>query len=138
MEPYCLNRSLLFSTDDAALRGFAVRHVRYWESDEFRGMKLIQIFLPRYDNGGRRIAKGLFATERQRLVERFGGMTAHVRAPAIGLWKDGPVTKRDEIVIYEVIARRVDRKWWMSYRRRLQKRFRQKQILVRIQDIKIL
>jgi hypothetical protein len=101
-------------------------------------MKLVQIFLPRYDNEGKRILPGVFAQERLRLVERFGGMTAHTQAPAIGLWKDGSKTKRDDIVIFEVMVRRVDRKWWMDYRHKLQKRFRQKEVLVRAQDVKTL
>jgi hypothetical protein len=101
-------------------------------------MKLVQIFLPRYDNHGRRFPAALYARERDRLVERFGGMTAHTQAPAVGLWKDGPKTTRDQIVIFEVMVPRVDRKWWMDYRYRLQKRFKQKELLVRFQDVKVL
>jgi hypothetical protein len=101
-------------------------------------MKLVQIFLPRYDNGGRRLAATLFARERERLIERYGGLTAYTRAPAVGLWKDGPKTKRDEIVIFEVMIRSVDRKWWTDYRNKLRKRFRQKEVLIRIQDVKLL
>jgi len=101
-------------------------------------MKLVQIFLPRYDNGGRRLAAALFARERERLIERYGGLTAYTRAPAVGLWKDGPTIKRDEIVIFEVMIRSVDRKWWSDYRNKLRKRFRQKEVLIRIQDVKLL
>jgi hypothetical protein len=101
-------------------------------------MKLVQIFLPRYDNRGRRFSAALYARERDCLVERFGGLTAHVQAPAVGLWMDGPKTKRDELIIFEVMVPRVDRKWWMEYRYKLQKRFKQKQLLVRFQDVKVL
>jgi hypothetical protein len=101
-------------------------------------MKLVQIYLPRYDNVGRRFPASAYARERQRLVERFGGMTAYTQAPAIGLWKDGPKAKRDELIIFEVLIRRVDRKWWTAYRFKLQKRFRQKKLLVRSQDVRML
>ena len=101
-------------------------------------MKLVQIYLPRYDNAGRRFPAAAYSRERQRLVERFGGMTAYTQAPAVGLWKDGPKTKRDELIIFEVLIRRVDRKWWMDYRYKLQKRFTQKDLLVRFQDVRVL
>jgi hypothetical protein len=101
-------------------------------------MKLVQIFLPLYDNNGRRLPKALYSRERERLVERFGGLTAHTRSPAQGLWRTGERVKRDDLVIFEVMIRRVDRKWWMEYRYRLEKRFKQKELLVRVQDVKVL
>jgi hypothetical protein len=84
------------------------------------------------------LPKGLFSRERDLLVERFGGLTAHVQAPATGLWRTGQRVKRDDLVIFEVMIRRVDRKWWMDYRYRLEKRFKQKALLVRVQDVKVL
>lgn len=101
-------------------------------------MKLVQIFLPLYDKNGRRFPAALYALERERLVERFGGLTAHMRSPAHGLWKDGTRTKRDDIIIFEVMVRRVDRKWWSAHRHNLQKRFKQKDLLVRAQDVRLL
>jgi hypothetical protein len=101
-------------------------------------LKLIQIFLPRYDNNGRRLAAALYARERERLVERFGGLTAFTQNRAHGLWKENGRTHRDAIIIFEVMIRRVDRKWWTLYRYRLQKRFRQKELLVRVQEVKVL
>jgi hypothetical protein len=101
-------------------------------------MKLVQIFLPLYDNNGRRLPKALYSRQRDRLVERFGGLTAHTRSPAQGLWRTGERVKRDDLVIFEVMIRRVDRKWWMEYRYRLEKRFKQKELLVRVQDVKVL
>jgi hypothetical protein len=100
-------------------------------------MKLVQIFLPLYANNGRRFPAAMYTRERNRLVERFGGLTAHMRSPAHGLWKNGSRTQRDDLVIFEVMIRRVDRKWWSEYRHRLQERFKQKDLLVRVQDIKV-
>jgi hypothetical protein len=101
-------------------------------------LKLVQIFLPLYDNAGKRLPKALYSRERDRLVERYGGLTAHMQSPAQGLWKTGQRVKRDDLVIFEVMIRRVDRKWWMEYRHRLEKRFKQKTLLVRVQDVKVL
>ena len=101
-------------------------------------MKLVQIFLPLYDNNGRKFPAQMYATERQHLVDRFGGVTAYMRSPAKGLWRDGGKTQRDDMVILEVMVRRVDRKWWGEHRHRLQKRFKQKELVVRAQDMKLL
>lgn len=101
-------------------------------------MRLVQLFLPLYDNVGKRFPAIFYSRERERLVERFGGMTAHMQAPVKGLWKTESKTKRDDLVIFEVMVRKVDRKWWSHYRHQLQKRFRQKELLVRCQDVKVL
>lgn len=101
-------------------------------------LKLIQIFLPLYDKSGRKFPVGLYARERERLAERFGGLTAYTQNRAHGLWKDKGRIKRDDIIIFEVLLPRVDRRWWTEYRSRLEKRFRQKELLVRVQDAKVL
>ena len=70
---------------------------------------------------------------------RLGGLTAHARAPAEGLWKeDSSATSKDEIVIYEVMAEGLDAKWWSKYRERLEKRFKQEKVIVRAQEIRLL
>jgi len=48
-------------------------------------LKLVQIFLPLYDSAGKRLSKALYSRERDRLVERYGGLTAHMQSPAQGL-----------------------------------------------------
>jgi hypothetical protein len=94
-------------------------------------MYLVEIFLPLYDNRGRRFPAALYQAERERLVERFGGMTAHSQSPVKGLWQDKGRTKRDELVIFEVMAPKLERRWWRSHRRQLEKIFKQKELLVR-------
>ena len=61
-----------------------------------------------------------------------------MRSPAKGLWKDEGKTRRDDMVILEVMVRRVDRKWWNDHRHKLQRRFEQKELVVRSQDMKLL
>lgn len=101
-------------------------------------MKLVQMFLPLYDNNGRRFPAKAYSTERDLLVERFGGVTAYMRSPARGLWKDEGKKKRDDMVILEVMVRRTDRQWWNNYRHKLERRFKQKELVVRSQDMKLL
>ena len=48
-------------------------------------MYLIQILLPLNDNQGRPVARELFRDVGSELTGRFGGLTAHTRAPAEGL-----------------------------------------------------
>jgi hypothetical protein len=97
-------------------------------------MYLIQILLPLYDNAGRLIPQKSFTDTAHELTARFGGLTAYTRAPAEGLWqKRGKRTARDDIVIYEVMSGRLARKWWRSYRGRLETRFKQKRIVIRAQ-----
>ncbi len=97
-------------------------------------MKLIEIFLPLTDNAGRKLRTELFAQTRREVIERFGGLTAYSRSPARGFWKDKGETARDEIVVFEVMAQRLERGWWRDYRRALEKRFRQEEIVVRVLD----
>ena len=97
-----------------------------------RGAHLVQILLPLYDNHGRRFARGRFDRVRGELAEAFGGITAYRRAPAEGLWKQkGGDIKRDDVVIFEVMAELLDRAWWTRYRKELERRFRQDEVVIR-------
>ncbi|GIZ50599.1 hypothetical protein [Noviherbaspirillum aridicola] len=102
-------------------------------------MYLIQLFLPLYDNDGVRLSASLHAGTRDELVARFGGLTAYSRAPADGVWQeDERHTVRDELVIYEVMSDGLDTGWWRHYREVLEQRFRQQQIVIRAQEIRML
>ena len=102
-------------------------------------MHLIHILLPLNDNKGKPLPKKLFRTVADELTETFGGLTAHTRAPAQGLWKEGAEgTEKDEIVIYEVMAEGLDEAWWARYRKKLERRFKQEKVVVRAQEIRVL
>lgn len=102
-------------------------------------MYLIQLFLPLYDNDGIQIAHALFRQVRDELVERFGGLTAHSRAPVSGLWQEAEgETVRDDLVVYEVMAGAIDETWWRTYRQTLEQQFRQESIVIRAQPIRLL
>ena len=100
---------------------------------------LVQILLPIFSNEGVRFGAELFDTTRAELTEQFRGITAHMRAPAHGVWKtpDGEES-RDDIVIFEVMAERLDREWWQDYRGRVEARFRQDTVVIRAMAVTIL
>lgn len=102
-------------------------------------MHLVQLLLPLYAEDGARLPQDVFAAVRTEMVERFGGLTAYSRSPARGLWKDeADRVDHDDIVVYEVMVEALDRAWWASYRTGLAGRFRQKEIVVRVQPVELL
>lgn len=96
-------------------------------------MHLIQILIPVFDNEGHRFGQETFESVREQLMEHFGGLTAFVQSPALGLWKDtqNGTMARDDMILIEVMAESFDREWWTFYRRELERLFRQDEIVVR-------
>ena len=93
---------------------------------------LIELLLPLYDNDGVAFGRELYAQVRRELTDAFGGVTAHLQAPAEGLWEDeNGRLRRDDVVIIEVMAQQLDRAWWIRYRDELLVRFRQDALVVR-------
>ena len=94
-------------------------------------MHLIQLLLPLHDNHKQAFPSEYFDNVRKTLTERFGGVTAFLRSPAIGLWKEGEdELTRDEVVMFEVISTELDSDWWAGYRIKLQNRFSQDELLI--------
>ena len=102
-------------------------------------MHLIEILLPLADNHGAPFAPECYSELADELTGRFGGLTAFTRAPAEGRWKGaGAAVARDEIVIFEVMAETVERGWWRDCRARLEQRFRQDVIVIRVQTVELI
>jgi hypothetical protein len=100
---------------------------------------LVQLLLPLYDNDGHDFPRALFEEVARELTDRFGGLTAHTRAPAEGRWREqGESTTRDEIIIYEVMTYPLDTGWWREYRTALERRFAQDRIVIRAQSVTML
>ena len=100
---------------------------------------LIQLILPVYDNDGCPFARDEPARVRRELTERFGGVTAFTRSPAVGIWEDADGrTHRDDVVIVEVMAETLDRAWWKAYGEDLAKRFRQEELVARAMEFEAL
>ena len=95
-------------------------------------MHLVQALLPVVDDAGERFDDSVFDTVRRELTDRFGGVTAFMRSPAVGLWKKpSGAIDRDEVVTVEVMVDGLDRQWWRGYRDELARRFRQEALVVR-------
>jgi hypothetical protein len=94
-------------------------------------MVLIQLLLPTTTTKGP-VGRELFERTRLELAERFGGLTAYVRAPAEGLWTaSSGQQERDNVVMVEVVAEEFDRAWWQRYAATLAERFEQRVVHVR-------
>lgn len=76
-------------------------------------MHLVQLLLPVSSPGAGDDRR--YVTVRSELTQEFGGVTAYLRAPATGLWRDEGG----------------GREWWGAYRERLETRFAQKEIHLR-------
>jgi hypothetical protein len=93
---------------------------------------LVEFLLPVFDNHGEHFPKDEFERVRRELTDRFGGVTAFMHSPAIGLWEDQKgVVRRDDLVGFEVMTEALDRDWWRNYRAELTRRFRQEEIVMR-------
>jgi hypothetical protein len=101
-------------------------------------MYLVQLLLPLYDNNGRRFARSKLNGVEDTLAHRFGGITMFRRAPAVGLSKRGSSMTQDEIVVFEIMAAKLERAWWKKYRERLEQLFRQDYVVVRATRIELL
>jgi CRISPR/Cas system-associated protein Cas10 (large subunit of type III CRISPR-Cas system) len=100
---------------------------------------LIEIFLPLNSNDGTPQSSDEFRRVREQLVDRWGGVTAFTRAPAKGVClQNGNQRAEDEIVVFEVMVKRVDKLWWLSYKRDLETQFSQQEILIRVTAVGVI
>ena len=97
-------------------------------------MHLVQILLPLRDPAGRAFAGFEYSRIARELTQLFGGVTAYTRAPAAGLWNEDGETTRDDIVVYEVMVEALEPDWWAGYRRELEARSQQQELVVRAQE----
>lgn len=99
---------------------------------------LVQLFLPLRGQDGTRIPPGVLHAVRKELVERFGGVTGHLRAPAQGLWENDGGVEQDDVVILEVVVDTFDETWWTDYKKQLETRFGQKSLHGRVMALSLL
>jgi hypothetical protein len=106
------------------------------ETLPLRMSHLIQLLLPLYDNDQKPFPCALHETVKAELMEKFGGLTTYSRSPAEGLWKDVQGKVKDEIIVYEVMVQGVNDCWWSNYRRILEGRFSQDEVIIRALPIR--
>ena len=99
-------------------------------------MHLIELVIPLHDNDKRTFSREHYDLLRDELTHEFGGVTAFVNSPAVGVWDEGKsALTHDEVIVFEVMVEVLDRLWWAKYRSVLEARFRQQEILIRALEI---
>ena len=59
-------------------------------------------------------------------------MTAYTRSPAEGFWEDDDGrTRKDDVIIVEVMVDEIERTWWHAYGAEIAGRFVQEEIVIR-------
>ncbi|MGQ0671716.1 MAG: hypothetical protein ACT4N2_02385 [Hyphomicrobium sp.] len=101
-------------------------------------MHLVQILLPLYDNDRHPFPRHDYDQVALDLTQRFGGVTSYTRSPAEGRWLGQGHSSAEEVVVIEVMVEALDEAWWREYRTSLETRFRQQQVVVRAQSVKLL
>jgi hypothetical protein len=91
-------------------------------------MHLVEILLPVTRGDGFRAEVTALG---EQLTARFGGVTTFLRSPGEGLWEHDGSTEKDSIVVIEVMTGAVDRAWWQQLRTDLERRLRQKEVVIR-------
>jgi hypothetical protein len=98
----------------------------------------VEIFLPVDDPDGVPFPPEPYLRLKERLVDAFGGVTAFTRSPAEGRWRDQGAVEHDDIVVFETMTEGLDEAWWRTLRDELAATFRQKEILLRAHQIRML
>jgi hypothetical protein len=98
-------------------------------------MHLIEILLPLTDNRGKPFEAKDFEEVRNKLIRKFGGLTAFTRSPAKGTTEHGGTVVHDEIIVFEVMTDDLESAWWSDYRSQLERKFSQKEIVIRASEI---
>ena len=57
---------------------------------------------------------------------------------ARGAWRSRGRVLREDVAAYEVLVPRLERAWWRRYRAGLERRFRQQEVLIRAQPVRVL
>jgi hypothetical protein len=97
---------------------------------------LVQILLPRETGHGKPIGQRWFEGLLTELTGKFGGATSFMRAPGLGLWRNGDETQRDNIAVIEVMAGQLDLEYWKRLRERLERELSQQEVVIRAQEIR--
>ena len=99
--------------------------------DEAKKNTLIQLFIPLFDEKGNQFPDQYYTKLNFELKERFGGVTIYNRCPVTGLWKeDEEKTAQDQLLVYEVLINTIENDYWQGIKSRLEKQFKQAELLV--------
>src|SRR5436309_8164919 len=98
-----------------------------------------ELFVPLHYNDGTPVEGAKLARLRQRLVDRFGGLT-DLRHRSEGHWKVAGVTFRDAIVIYRLFAREGAEatRFLKELKEEMKREFRQEDVLILAREVEVL
>jgi hypothetical protein len=102
-------------------------------------VKEYDLYVPLTYNDGGPVEPRTIERIGQRLLDQFGGVTFFPQ-PNEGLWRMGPVTFRDQIVIFRVLAGKVRsaRRFFKALKQELKTELKQEEILVVERDVETL
>lgn len=105
-----------------------------------RAARRYDIYLPLTDNEGRPIPDDVFRDVHQRLLARFGGLTAQQREfPLQGIWQGGSRLYLDLVIILTVLdfRRQGSTRFFTQLKQDLLRAFEQLEILITEQSLRV-
>jgi len=90
----------------------------------------LELFLPASNNEGSSFPDSNYSELEKELTERFGGVTIYSRGAVEGKWKNETTSTSEPMVVYEVLLAEFEETYWTTLKRRLEKKFSQKEIMV--------
>jgi inorganic pyrophosphatase len=94
--------------------------------------RLTQLFIPMYDNKRKQFPQTHFHELKRELMKKFGGVSVYEQTPVTGLWREGKEgNETDHLIIFEVMSLSPEITYWKELRTKLEKRFKQKELLIR-------
>ena len=102
-------------------------------------MKEYELYVPLNYNDGSPVEPARIEAIGERLLQEFGGLTFFPQ-PNRGMWKMGPVTFRDDVVIFRVLTGKVRsaNRFFRQLKEELKEGLRQEDILIVARDAEIL
>ena len=99
-------------------------------------MKEYDIYVPLSNNDGTPVDPQKLRDLKKRLVDHFGGLT-HFPQENEGLWKVGPFTFRDKIVILRVLTAEPDKAgvFFAELKKEMQRNWAQEDVLIVVRDV---
>ena len=98
-------------------------------------MFLVQVFLPVASTNQAGANPADLERLQKELAVQFGGVTSYLHQPAEGLWKPNSAeVVRDSLVLFEVMVVELDPRWWAKWRREVERRFGQEELLIRAHE----
>jgi hypothetical protein len=96
-----------------------------------------EVLIPFRDNQGKPFPSSKLDQVGATLLEQFGGCYSQPLSPYLGLWRTEERTYREGLLMWVVDTPRSDESlgWFLSYKRRLRRQFRQVEIYLAMTEV---